>query len=172
MSHFEDLLDDEPEYVSKTQLKQQADALQQLGKQLVELPNATLKTFPLDEELAESIALAQRINRKKDGFRRQLQFIGKLLRQRDTEALEQALASLQTKHKQANAAFHALEQTRDNLIAQGDNAIQALMETHPALDRQRLRQLIRQAKKEAEQNKPPKAYRELFQYLKAHTLQN
>ena len=170
MSHFEDIPDDEPEYVSKTQLKREADALFQLGRQIVELTPATLKKFPIDEELMDAIELAHRINKKKDGYRRQLQFIAKLLRQRDTAAIANALEVLQAKTKQSNAAFHALEHTRDNLIKGGDDAIQALLDEHPQLDRQRLRQLVRQANKETAQNKPPKAYRELFQYLREETL--
>ena len=98
--------------------------------------------------------------------RRQLQLIGKLLRQTDAEPIEHALSLLNAKQRQSNQAFHAIEVARDELIQQGDDAIQALLHQYPELDRQRLRQLVRQAKKQAEQNKPPKASREIFQYLK------
>jgi ribosome-associated protein len=166
-----DVVDDnnEEEFVSKTQLKQEARDLVDLGKKLVDLTPAKLKPFQLDDELMEAITLAQKINRKKDGFRRQLSFIGKLLRSRDNaEDIAEQLATQNIAQKQAVQAFHQLEQTRDKLVAQGDDAISELLDKYPELDRQRLRQWVRQAKKQAEQNKPPRASREIFQYLKAH----
>lgn len=158
--------DDEIEFVSKTELKKMSEALQKLGETLVGLTDAHLATIPLDEELEDAIAIARRISRKKDGFRRQLQFIGKLMRQRDVEPIQIALDKITHKHQQQNAAFHALEKARESVINEGDSAIQALLEKHPDLDRQKLRQFHRQIKKEREKNAPPKAFRELFQYLK------
>lgn len=160
-------LPEDDQWVSKTQLKQASKALHDLGKQLVDLPAATLADFPLDDELRTAVALAQKINRKKDGFRRQLQFIGKLLRHRETEAIATHLAQLEAKHRLANQHFHQLEHIRDSLLTTGDEALNALLAEHPHLDRQRLRQLIRQAQKQAKENKPPKSAREIFQYLKA-----
>ncbi|MCV2885767.1 ribosome-associated protein [Aestuariibacter sp. AA17] len=156
----------EPEFKSKTQIKQEAHALQKLGEELVKLGSAALAKIPMDDELEEAVELARKINKKKDGYRRQLQFIGKLLRQRDVAPIEQALAELQASSQLANKAFHKIEQTRDTLLTQGDDAIQPLLVEYPDLDRQKLRQLVRMAKKQKEQNKPPKAARELFQYLK------
>ncbi|NMH59955.1 ribosome biogenesis factor YjgA [Alteromonas ponticola] len=159
--------DDELEPLSKSELKRQSAALQKLGEEMVNLTSAQLATFPLDDELAAAIATAQKINRKKDGYRRQLQFIGKLLRQRETADIENAMAMLNQQHAQQNAAFHALEKTRDDIANKGDSAIQEILDTHPQLDRQKLRQFHRQIKKERETSAPPKAYRELFQYLKS-----
>ena len=90
MSHdeFTPVPDEDDGWVSKTQLKQQADALHDVGKTLVGLSAAALKTIPMNEDLADAVALAQRINKKKDGYRRQLQLIGKLLRQTDAEPIE------------------------------------------------------------------------------------
>lgn len=157
---------EELEFKSKTQLKNESQELFKLGQTLVNLGPANLAKIPMDDELAENIALAQRINKKKDGFRRQLQFLGKLLRARDTQEIEQALFKIQSAHQNKNKAFHKLENTRDDLIARGDDAINQTLNEHPQLDRQKLRQLVRQVKKQQEQNKPPKAARELFQYLK------
>ena len=81
--------------------------------------------------------------------------------------IEHAISLLNAKQRQSNQAFHAIEVARDELLQQGDDAIQGLLDQYPDLDRQRLRQLVRQAKKQAEQNKPPKASREIFQYLKS-----
>ncbi len=169
MSEFDDVQDNnEPEFISKTQLKQEAKELVDLGKKLVDLAPAKLKEFDLDDELLEAITLAQKINRKKDGYRRQLSFIGKLLRQRDnTPEIAHQMTMLNVAQRQVVQAFHALEQTRDDIVARGDDGINEVLEAHPQLDRQHLRQLARQAKKQAEQNKPPKASREIFQYLKA-----
>ena len=167
--YFEDAQADEfeeEELVSKTELKRQAKELHKLGETLVNLTDAHIATIPMDEELADAVAIARRVNKKKDGYRRQLQFIGKTLRNRDTTAIEEALAKLTHQHRAANAAFHALEKARESIIEQGDPAIQKLIEQYPELDRQKLRQFHRQIKKEREENAPPKAFRELFQYLK------
>ncbi len=163
--------DEEHEPISKSELKRQSAALHKLGEDMVNLTPAQLATFPLDDELADAIKIAQKINRKKDGYRRQLQFIAKLLRQRDTQEIEQAMAMLDQHHAQQNAAFHALEKMRDDIANRGDPVIQITLEKHPELDRQKLRQFHRQIKKEREKSAPPKAYRELFQYLK-NTLSN
>lgn len=167
-SMFDDTHGDEQEWVSKTELKRQATERQKLGETLVELTQANLDSMPLDDELAEAVSLARNINRKKDGYRRQLQFIGKLLRNRDVDAIEVALAKLRNHHQANNAAFHAVEKARDEVVKHGDSAIQSLLEDYPTLERQKLRQYHRQVKKEQAKNAPPKAYRELFQYLKEH----
>ncbi len=151
---------------SKTQLKQEAEVIRKLGLKLLDLSASDLATIPLSPDLLDALNLANRINRKKDGFRRQIQFIGKLLREEDVEPIQHALVTIQNRHQLANAHFHKLEQQRDALIRDGDEAIQSLLTEHPQVDRQKLRQLIRQAKKQAQENKPPKASREIFQYLK------
>lgn len=157
---------EEDDFKSKSQLKRESEAAQKLGQELVELTDASLAKLPLDDELVDAVKLAGRINRKKDGYRRQLQFIGKLMRSRDLQPIEEALARLKAPHQQATNQFHKLEQARDQILSQGDDAIQALLLEHPQLDRQKLRQFARQASKEQQQNKPPKAARELFKYLK------
>ncbi|WP_166422625.1 ribosome biogenesis factor YjgA [Paraglaciecola sp. 20A4] len=151
--------------LSKTQLKNQSNDLQKLGVSLVDLSPAALAKIPMDQELLDAVLLAQRILRKKEGYRRQLQLIGKLMRHRDVTPIEQALLQIQASHQKSNQKFHKLEVLRDNLIAQGDSAIEELLEDHPALERQKLRQLVRQAAKQRADNKPPKAARELFKYL-------
>lgn len=158
--------DQEPEFKSKTQLKQESLAIQKLGESLVELGAAALAKIPLDNELSEAILLARKINRKKDGFRRQLQLIGKMMRHRDCVPIQTALDQLQLSHQIQTQKFHHIEQARDRILEQGDDAINTLIAEHPNLDRQKLRQLSRQANKQKEQSKPPKAAREIFQYLK------
>lgn len=161
----EDFAYDEP--LSKSELKRQSAELQKLGEEIVNLSDAHVATIPMDEELHDAVHQARAQNRKKEGYRRQLQFIGKLLRRRDTAPVKEAMAKLTHQHRANNAAFHALEKAREDVINQGDEAIQTLVEEYPELDRQKLRQLHRQVKKEREKNSAPKAYRELFQYLKS-----
>jgi ribosome-associated protein len=163
----EPLLDENGDPIkSKTQLKQEAEDLKKIGGILVDLTPGQLNEIPLDDELTDAIALAQRINKKKDGFRRQLQLIGKLLRNRDIAEIESAINKLRAHHLKSNTHFHLLEELRDKIVDMGDSAIQELLNEHPQLDRQKLRQMQRQAVKQRETEKPPKAAREIFQYLK------
>lgn len=157
---------DDIEYVSKTQLKRDAHALQELGRKLVKMPAAQLARLPLDDELREAIGLAQRIRHKHGGFKRQIQFIGKLLRGMDTGPLTDAIERIEMRDRQANAAFHRLEKWRDRLIDEGDEALAALLECYPQADRQHIRALTRNAMRERKQNKPPAAARALFKYLR------
>lgn len=156
--------DDEIIWVSKSEIKRDAEALKDLGKELIDLGANALEKIPLDEDLRHAVELAQRI--KKEGRRRQIQLIGKMLRSRDPDPIYTALDKLKNKHNQQIALFHKLEQLRDKLISQGDDAIEELVQLYPHADRQQLRSLIRAAQKEKAANKPPKSYRQIFQYLK------
>ncbi len=146
-------------------MKNDMEDLQRLGEQLVELKPSVLEKFPLSEELADAIKDAQRF--KNEAKRRQLQYIGKLMRTEDPEPIQAALDKVRNKHSQATAELHKLEQLRDRIIEEGDSAIADAIELYPNADRQRLRQLARQANKEKKASKPPKASREIFQTLKA-----
>lgn len=156
--------DDEIIWVSKSEIKRDAEELKRLGLEMVELGKNALDKIPLDEELRAAIELAQKI--KKEGRRRQLQLIGKMLRNRDVEPIRQALDKLKNRHNQQVALFHKLEMLRDRLIEEGDDAVPEVLKLWPQADRQQLRSLIRNAKKEKEGNKPPKSARLIFQYLR------
>ncbi|MFG1173257.1 ribosome biogenesis factor YjgA [Erwiniaceae bacterium CAU 1747] len=170
----EDWLDDVPDneeeedeeiiWVSKSEIKRDAEALKRLGAELVELGKNSLDRIPLDEDLRAAIELAQKI--KKEGRRRQLQLIGKMLRSRDEEPIRTALDKLKNRHNQQVALFHKLEVLRDRLVEQGDEAVPDVLNLYPHADRQQLRTMIRNAQKEKADNKPPKAYRQIFQYLR------
>ncbi len=151
-------------WVSKTELKRDMEELQKLGEELASLKPSVLEKFPLSEDLAEAIKDAQRF--KNEARRRQLQYIGKLMRFEDPEPLQAALDKVRNKHSQATAELHKLEQLRDRVVEEGDGAIGDVMDIYPSADRQRLRQLARQAAKEKKAGKPAKAYREIFQVLK------
>ena len=157
-----DLEDEEIIYVSKSEIKRDAEALKKLGVELVNLSKNEIAKIPFDEDLLYAIELAQKI--KKEGYRRQIQYIGKLLRSRDVEPITLALDKLKNRHNQQVALFHRLEKLRDELIETGD--AESIMELFPSADRQQLRTLARLAKKELTANKPPKTARQIFQYLK------
>ncbi|MFC1079221.1 ribosome biogenesis factor YjgA [Pasteurella multocida] len=156
-------------WVSKSEIKRDAEALKKLGEKLVDLTKTKLEKIPLEEKLLEAIELAQRL--QKEARRRQLQYIGKLLRNIDVEPIQDALEKLENKHQQQQAMLHKLEMLRDTLI-DNPEAITQFLEQYPDADRQHLRNLVRAAQKEKAQNKPPKAYREIFQYLKDFMLED
>ncbi len=157
--------DEEIILISKSQLKRESHALTDLGKELFELSPNKLARIPLPEKLQEALALAHRI-KERGGRKRQLQYIGKILRATDVEPILAAMESLKLEHAHENARFHRMEQWRDRLLEEGDSALSELLSQHPDADRQHLRQLLRNAQKEQSQNKPPKSARELFKYLR------
>lgn len=157
-------------WVSKSEIKRDAEALKKLGEKLVELTQANLDKVPLDETLLDAVNLARKS--VKEARRRQLQFIGKLLRSADVEPIQEALDKIENKHNQQQAMLHKLEYLRDDLVLQGDDILVRFFDDYPQADRQHLRNLVRAAKKEKELNKPPKAYREIFQYLKELVLED
>jgi ribosome-associated protein len=159
---------DPNEFSSKTQLKQASEELKKLGLELMSLTKGERQKLALDDELEQALELAAKINRKKEGFRRQVQLVGKLLRQRDVAPIKLHLDKLKNAHTHDVQLFHALELKRDLLIKQGDDGVQSLLEDHPQLDRQKLRQLLRTINKEQQENKPPAASRALFKYLREH----
>ena len=137
---------------------------------LVGLKPLELEKCPRSEDLEQAIKDAQRF--KNEAKSRQLQYIGKVMRNVDPEPIQAALDKVRNKHSQATAELHKLEQLRDRVVAEGDTAISEVMEMYPEADRQRLRQLARQANKEKSANKPAKSSREIFQILKELKLED
>ncbi len=117
--------EDEIIWVSKTEMKNDMIVLQKLGEELVELKPSVLAKFPLPDDLAAAIKDAQRF--KNEARRRQLQYIGRLMRNIDPEPLQAALDKLRNKHSQNTAVLHKLEQMRDRIVEQGDDAIEDVM---------------------------------------------
>ena len=157
----------EYERPSKTEMKRQSDALQALGQELVEAPRDRVKRVPMPEDVRDVILECQNI-KNHEGRRRQLQFIGKKMRgltEEEVAVIKRTIEGWKGASKADTAALHALERRRDKLLAD-DKALTVLLEEHPQLDVQHLRALIRNARKEQAENKPPKAYREIFQILK------
>lgn len=149
---------------SRSQRKRDVEALQDLGRQLTELSKDQLKKMDLPEDLLDALLEYKRIT-SHGAMRRQMQFIGKVMREVDVESIVEHLAVIRGESNVAKAEFHALERWRERLLAD-DDAVTEWLTAHPDADGQRLRQLIRNARKEAEQGKPPKSSRELFRLLR------
>ena len=162
-----DEFDQEYDRPSKSELKRQSTELQKLGEQLIEAPRDRVKRVPMPDDLRDAILMCQTITNH-EGKRRQVQFVGKLMRSLDEEevaVIQRTIESWKGTSRAEAAALHALERRRDKLLAD-DKALTQLLEEHPELDVQHLRTLIRNARKEQAESKPPKAYREIFQILK------
>src|SRR5215217_7024060 len=152
---------------SKTEMKRQADALQALGQELIDQPRDRVKRVPMPEDVRDAILECQNI-KNHEGRRRQLQFVGKKMRtlsEEEVAIIQRTIEGWKGASKADTAALHALERRRDKLLAD-DQALTVLLAEHQELDGQHLRTLIRNARKEQAESKPPKAYREIFQILK------
>lgn len=152
--------------ISKSQIKRDAQALKSIGLKLIELNKKQLAKIPGSDLLFHAIEVAHKISNKHEALRRQIQYIGKVLRTEDIDAIRLMLDKLNNKHQQLTHATQKLKLLRDALIDQGDPKINALLYTFPRLDRQKLRQLVRQANKEKKAEKPAKAANDLLLYLK------
>jgi len=160
----EDKIDEEELPPSKTKIKKHMHELRDLGKELTELGKDQLNQIDIPENLREAINEMRSI-KKFGAQRRQIQYIGKLMREVDPEPILEKLDIWKGKSRHHTAHMHQLERWRDRLIA-SDNAITDLLTAHPHADAQHLRSLIRNARKEIDTNKPPKNFREIFQLLK------
>lgn len=159
--------EEEYERPSKSQRKREMTALQKTGEQLVNESADRIKRTPMPENLREAILECQRI-RNHEGRRRQLQYIGKIMRSLDEEAIATINRTIESWRGQSKAdtlLMHALENQREKLLAD-ERALTEFLHKYPQADIQQLRTLIRNAKKETAANKPPKAYREIYRLLK------
>ncbi len=157
--------DQAPDRPSKSQLKRHMEQLQHLGGELVKLHPEALGRIPLGEDVRAAIAEYHRL-KGREGMRRQLQYIGRLMRSEDGAAISAALVQAQSGGLEEKRRLHLTEQWRERLLEQGDSALGGFLDKHPQADRQRLRQLIRAAALEHERGKPPAAARKLFRYLR------
>src|SRR5690554_432908 len=161
--YLDDSLDEEEK--SKSQVKREMLALQELGLRLSDLKPELLDKMPLSDELrralAETCKHTAHIARK-----RHSQFLGKLLRNHDIDAIMQPVNLVDSQTREYNDRFHALERWRNRLIAEGDSALQSFVEDYPSTDIQHMRSLIRHAQHELARNKAPTASRKIFKYLR------
>lgn len=155
--------DDAP--ISKSQRKRDAQAVLELSKTIVELGPKLFSKLDLSDQVREAAELARSIGAY-GGRKRQLHYLGKLMRNTDLDGIRAQLQAIED-HAEINRRAHKqLEQWRDRLIDEGDGALAELIEKWPNTDSQSVRQLIRNARREREKQLPPKSSRALFQYLK------
>ncbi|MBM4228745.1 MAG: DUF615 domain-containing protein [Gammaproteobacteria bacterium] len=151
---------------SRSQIKREHHALQDLGRELVECPERLFKRLPLPERIREEALVGRRLQR--GALQRQLRHLGGLLEREDHAAIRRALTVAREPDAAGIRHLHALERLRDALIAEGDGPLEKLAVQFPNLDRQHLRQLVRSARQEATREiETPRAARALFQFLKA-----
>lgn len=152
---------------SKSQLKREMAALQVMAGRLAEIPPSHLERIPYPE-IREAIATAKGIG-KGNARKRQLRFVAKQLSRVDLTPVRAVLDQLDASSAAHNRRFHQLERWREALVAGDGDALEEVAATHPGVDRQHLRQLVRNAVREREQGNGQAHYRKLFQYLKLLT---
>ena len=161
--------DSEQQEISKSALKREMTRLQKLGEDLLTFKLSELAKLPITELLLEALTTAARIKHR-EGKRRQLQYVGKLMRREKPESIEAIEQLLEKRHnakKIANQQLHRAEEWRDKLLAD-DRNIETFIDEYPNADRQHLRQLTRQHKTEVKNEKPPASARKLFSYIREH----
>jgi ribosome-associated protein len=151
--------------ISKTQRKKAVHLLQALGEELVELNDDQLAAIELPEALRDAVMAARRIT-KFEARRRQLQYIGKLMRRVEVEPIRAALDAMLAGSRRQIAAHKRIESWRERLFT-GPGALDELLAEYPGADIQRLRELVRGALRERDAGSPPRSYRELYQALRA-----
>jgi ribosome-associated protein len=150
---------------SRTQKKKEVQTLQKLGERLAELTPEQLRQIPMDEELLEALLLAQRI-KKHEARRRQLQYIGSLMRQVDPDPIQMALSRVHQEHQTDIHVFRQTEKWRDQMLSGDTELIPTLKQQFNDLDDQKILTLIENSRSEKAVGRPPKASRALFRYLK------
>ncbi len=150
--------------ISKTKLKAEADVAQSIGKKLIALSKDRLIKLELPETLFDAVMEAKRLTAN-GAIRRQLQYLGRLMRDVDSAPIVEQLAAWEGKNTQENARFHTMERWRTRLIAE-PVALQEFLVKYPQIDIQQFRTLIRNAQKEEAAFKPPKSSRELFKLIR------
>lgn len=161
---------DTGEFHSPSRAQQRRDALDvlALAQTLGELTETALRKLPVPEHFLPHFEQLRRISAH-GARKRQHAYIAKQLRGEEDETLEairDALSAGGESARQETALLHRAEAWRDRLLAEGDDALAELLDAHPAVDRQQLRQLIRNTQEERKRNKPPRAFRELFRVLR------
>jgi len=155
---------EQDEFVSKSTLKKEMHALQQLGEKIVALSDAQLNKIPLDEKLSDAINQARKIT-KHGGRKRQLQYIGKLMRHIDPEPIEAALQMIENGYQEDNQLFHLKEQWREELLTGGNDKMTEFYSLYPDTDLQRLRQLLRNHKNAKSDDKKKNVARLVFKLV-------
>ncbi|TWX55163.1 ribosome biogenesis factor YjgA [Colwellia hornerae] len=159
------------ELKSKSEVKREMIQLQIFGQSLIDLSKHQRSKIPFTEEIKDALILADKIKNKHEALRRHVRHLARILSESDLEPIKHALDVMANKHQQETAKFVKLEKMRDDAIDKGNDFVEALLTEHESMERQKLRQLVRQAAKEKKTEKLGKYYKELFDYLKLHTRQ-
>jgi ribosome-associated protein len=162
MNEIDQVSDDD--YISKSQVKRECDALQKLGEQLLQLKPSELEKITLPEKLATAVHEGRRLQAR-GALKRQRQYIGKLMREVDSENIKKQLSLIQHQHDYNIARAKQTERWRDRLLSGDNQAVTELIDAYPDIDRQHINQLVRLSKREQEAGKPPAAARKLYKYL-------
>lgn len=154
---------------SRSQKRREALDVLALAERLVELPDGQLAAIALPDDLRELVRDSRRITAQ-IARKRQLQFLAKAMRREEDDVLDAIRGALDKDRDQSRretAELHRLEDWRERLLEDGDEALAELLDQYPAADRQLVRQLVRNARLEREKQRPPRAFRELFRVLRA-----
>lgn len=157
---------DNQDHKSKSQIKREMLELQKLGEQLLTLKDQHLKQLHLSPELVQAIKLAK-VLKSHGAKRRQLQYIGRLMRKVDPEPIRDYLAGISLQHQRSVALLHLYESWRERLLSEGSTAFSEFITQYPQADRQQLRQLILNAQKEISQQKSLGAAKALLRYIRS-----
>ena len=156
----------QPDKDSKSQRKEDMLALQKMGEALIKLTVEQLAAIDLPDNLLAAIQHAKSLTAN-EAKRRQLQYIGKIMRHINPELIQQALKRMEFIHEKNTAQFHQAEEWRTKLLVEGDAALNSFIGDYPTVDRQPLRQLIRNAQQDRKNNKNTGAEKKLFQYIRS-----
>ncbi|SDR74718.1 ribosome-associated protein [Halopseudomonas litoralis] len=157
--------DQQEDEVSKSQVKREMRAYQELGRRLTELKPHQLDKLDLTDELRKALEEAHR-HTARGALKRHLSFVGKLMQVQDVETIQAYVDRLDSSSQAHAEFFHQMERWRDRLLTGKPEEQQAFMEAYPDAERQTIRQLVRQAMKEAAEDKPPAASRKLFKLIR------
>lgn len=156
---------DDEEGISKSQRKRDLAELRDLGIKLLDFSEESLRALALPERLLEAVLEGKRIT-SHVARKRQLHYIGKLMKGYDPTPVREAIAAREHQHDTSTRTFHELEGLRERLISEGDDALPAVLAQFPRTDRAHLRKLVRQARQEQSTGQPAGAGRALFRYLR------
>lgn len=162
-----DIIEDDTEYASKSQIKRDVNDITALGIELTELPDSQIKGIEMSDSLFNALMEYKRIS-KHSALKRQRLYIGKLIRKEDWESIQEHLRKLKEPLEQHNARFKEMENWRDRMIAESDKAVNEFIGEYHQADRQKLRQIVKSTikEKEKEPDKTPLNARKLFKYIR------
>lgn len=153
------------EYLSRSEKKRRSTAIQKIGEELAAFPITAIRSFNLPDDLLQEYEELHKIT-KHEAKRRKMQYIGKMLREVDIEPIRARIEEVHEGKAAQSADFHHLERLRDRLVQNDKEALNHVFETYENVDMQKLRTLMRNAKKEIEKQKPLKSSKALFRYLR------